>query len=155
MRLFYILLLTAIVMMGTTLAQTASKRRLVANLKNNTVADGCGCYFRFRGTDENSQKYVFFSSIEDEEKTAWMNIGGADLKVRLVKKFDPKGTVRVGSKSTRQYTAGNVLVDATYVATEVCGRDDESCESTSYAATFVVKKGRAMQILKATGGCGC
>ena len=156
MRLFCILLLAAITLLGTTFAQTASKRRLVANLKNNTVADGCGCYFRFPGTDENSQKYIFFSSIEeDDENTAWMNIGGEDLKVRLVKKFDPKAIVRVGSKSTRQYAAGNILVDVTYVATEVCGRNDESCESTSYAATFVVKKGKAMQTLKATGGCGC
>jgi hypothetical protein len=155
MKLFTSCLLLIILVLSSVSAQKASKRSLVARLKNNAVADGCGCYFQYRGTPRNEQYYLFFSSIEDEEKTAWMNIEGQDVKLTLAKKMDPKGEVRVGSRSTRRYVADGTLVDATYVATKICKRDDESCESTDYSATFVVRKGAQVQTVKAVGGCGC
>ncbi len=43
MRLFTKCVFLTIVVLGTVSALSASKRGLVANLKNNTVADGCGC----------------------------------------------------------------------------------------------------------------
>jgi hypothetical protein len=83
--------LLTIVVIGTVSAQNASKRSLVARLKNNAVADGCGCYFQYRGTPRNEQYYLFFSPIEDAEKTAWMNIEGRDVKLTLARKMDPMG----------------------------------------------------------------
>lgn len=155
MKLFTSCLLLTIVVLGSVSAQNASKRGLVARLKNNAIADGCGCYFQYRGVPRNETYYLFFSSIEDDEKTAWMNIDGKDVKLTLVRKMDPKVRERVGSKSTRRYVTDGISVDATYVATRVCKRDDESCESTDYSGTFVVRKGDQMQIVKAVGGCGC
>ena len=145
-----------IVALGTVSAQTASKRGLVARLKDNTVANGCGCYFQYRGTPLEAQRYVFFSSIEEDgEKTAWMNIEGRDVKLTRTRNKDPKGRLRVGSRLTRRYVAGDISVDATYIATSVCRRDDEECESSDYSATFVVRKGVRVQVVKAAGGCGC
>lgn len=92
MRLFLWLALAATLTLGTVSAQNASKRGLVANLKNNAVADGCGCYFQSRGTPRNAQRYLFFSSIEDDEKTAWMNIEGHDVKLSLARKGVLLGT---------------------------------------------------------------
>ncbi len=156
MRLFTRCMFLTIVVLGTVSAQSASKRGLVANLKNNTVADGCGCYFQSRGTPQNAQRYLFFSSIaEDAEKTAWMNIEGRDVKLRLARKRDPKERERVGSRLTRRYVADDISVEATYIATRVCKRDDESCEVTDYSATLVVRKGARSQVVKALGGCGC
>ncbi len=156
MRLFTKCVFLTIVVLGTVSAQSASKRGLVANLKNNAVAEGCGCYFRFRGTPTNAQRYLFFSSIaEDDEKTAWMNIEGRDVKLSLAGKRDPKGRERVGNRSTRRYVADDISVEATYIATRVCKRDDDSCESTDYSATFVVRRGATTQVVKAVGGCGC
>lgn len=155
MRLSLWLSFAIMLTLGSVSAQNASQRSLVARLKNNAVADGCGCYFQYRGVPRNQQYYVFFSSIEDDEKAAWMNIDGQDVKLTLARKTDPKGSVRVGSRSTRRYVADDISVDATYVATKVCGRNDESCESTDYSATLVVKKGAKMQTVKAVGGCGC
>ena len=156
MRLFPKSVFLTIVTLGTVFGQNASKRSLVANLKNNTVIDGCGCYFQVRGTTRNAQRYVLFSSIEeDDEKTAWMNIEGRDVKLSLARKMDPKNRGRVGSRSTRRYVAGDISVDATYIATRICKRDDESCESTDYSATLVVRKGARSQVVKAVGGCGC
>jgi hypothetical protein len=155
MRLLLWLSFATMLTLGSVSAQNASKRSLVARLKNNAIADGCGCYFQYRGVPRNHQYYVFFSSIEDEENVAWMNIGGQDVKLTLARKTDPKGSVRVGSRSTRRYVADGISVDATYVATKVCGRDEESCESTDYSATLVVRKGDQVQTVKAVGGCGC
>ena len=155
MRLFISSVLVTIALLGSVSEQNASKRGLVANLKNNAVADGCGCYFRFRGTPTNAGRYVFFSSIEDDEKAAWMNIDGRDLKLSLARRRDPKGKERVGSKSTRRYLSRDISVDATYIATRICGRDDESCESTEYSATLIVRHGHRTQVVEAAGGCGC
>jgi hypothetical protein len=156
MRLFVLCMLLALVLLGTVSAQNASKPSLVARLKNNTVVTGCGCYFQLRGTPLQSERYVFLASIEEEgEKTAWMNIGGRDVKLTRTRNMDSKGRLRVGSRSTRRYIAGDISVDVTYIATRVCKRDDENCESTDYDATFVVKKGQRSQVVKAVGGCGC
>jgi hypothetical protein len=155
MRLFSRCVLLTIVVLGSVSAQSASKRSLVANLKNNTVAEGCGCYFRFRGTPQNAQHYLFFSSIADYEKTAWMNIEGRDLKLSLTRKTDPQGRARIGGRSTRRYITDDISVGATYIATRVCKRDDESCESTDYSVALVVRKGTRVQVLKAVGVCGC
>lgn len=155
MRSFRMCVFLTILVLGTVFGQNASKRSLVANLKNNAVADGCGCYFQFRGTPRNAQRYLFFSSIEDDEKTAWMNIEGRDVKLSLARKEDSKKRIRVGSTLTRRYVANDISVEAVYIATRVCKRDDESCEATDYSATFVVRKGNRTQVVKAVGGCGC
>jgi hypothetical protein len=156
MRLFTRCLLLTIVALGTVSAQSASKRGLVANLKDNAVANGCGCYFRFRGTPRNAERYIFFSSIEDD-KTAWMNIGGGDVELTLVKQTGLKGREEqgVGSRSTIKYTSGDITVSETSVVTRVCDPNDENCESTDYNVTFVIKKGPKSQVVKAVGSCGC
>ena len=166
MKLFTRCVLLTIVFLGTVSAQNASKRGLVANLKNNAVAHDCGCYFKFRGTPRNAERYIFSSSIDDE-KTAWMNIGGRDVKLTLEKETGLKGNEeghgiisfqtkeRVGSRSRAMYASGDIKVTATYVVTHVCAENDENCESTDYDVTFVVKKGPRSQVVKAVGSCGC
>src|SRR6185503_4514873 len=156
LRRFLGLMFGVVMVVGIILAQTASKRGLVANLKN-IAPDGCGCYFRFRGTPRNAERYVFFSSIEEDQNKASMNIDGHDVKLTLEKEEGPKGKEkeRVGSRSTASFANGDIKVNATYVVTRVCPPRDESCESTDYEATFVVKKGAKSQIVKATGSCGC
>ena len=156
MRLVGICVLLTIGLLGSLYAQNASKRSLVTNLKNNAVADGCGCYFRFRATPAHADRYIFYSSI-DEEKTAWMNIGGRDVKLTLEKETGLKGKEeeRVGSQSSATYASGDIRVSGTYIVTRVCDPNDEDCESTQYAVTFVVKKGRRAQVVKAVGSCGC
>jgi hypothetical protein len=156
MRPFARCLLLLIVVLGTVSAQNASKRSLVGRLKNTAIAKGCGCYFQNRGTPRNERYYLFFSPIEDAEKTAWMNIEARDVKLTLVRKTDPRGRPRVGSMSTRRYVADDISVEATYIATKVCPPDHiESCESTDYSATLVVRKGAQVQKVKVVGGCGC
>ena len=156
MRLFARTMLLTIVVLSTVSAQNASKRSLVANLTKSAVADGCGCYFKFRGTPENAERYIFSSSIDDE-RTAWMNVGGRDVKLTLQKESGLKGkeAEKLGSKSQATYSSGDINVTGTYVVRRVCDPNDENCESTQYDATFVVKKGPKSQVVKAVGSCGC
>ncbi len=153
MKRSIILLLVVIALYAAGLSHT-KQRRLVGNLQNNAVADGCGCYFQFRGTPQNIDRYIFFSGIEDE-KTAWMNIAGRDVKLVLKKDTGINTRERVGSRSTVEYAAGDVRVNGTYTVTAVCDPNDESCESTQYSATFVVRKGKRSEVVRAVGSCGC
>ncbi len=155
MKLFNVFLIITISVLGTTFAQTASKQGMVGNVQNKGLGDGCGCYFQFRGSKRNSEQHLFASSIEEDDKTAWMNIDGRDVKLRLVREWGTKDRERVGSRSNRSFAAGDVKVAVTYVATRVCAVNDENCESTDYAATFVVRKGKRTQTVKAVGYCGC
>jgi hypothetical protein len=155
MRLFARCLLLTMLVLVNVSAQNASKRSLVANLKDNAVADGCGCYFKFRGTPETAERYIFASSIE-EDKTAWMNIGGRDVELKLVKETGSNGRrVQVGGRWTEKYVSGDIAVSGTYLVTRVCDPNDENCESTGYDVTFVVKKGHKSQVVRAVGSCGC
>lgn len=155
MGLFTRCVFLTIVVLSTVFSQNASKRGLVATLKDNAIAEGCGCYFKFRGTPRNTERYLFFSSVEeDDERTAWMNIEGRNVKLSLARKKDAKRE-RVGSRSTRSYVADDISVEATYITTKFCKQADEHCESTEYDASFLVKKGSKSQVVKAIGSCGC
>ncbi len=144
-----VLLMLVLSMLGTTAAQNASKRVLVGNLNGNF--DGCGCFFKFRGTRKNSPKVMF---AEFGQNNAWMNIDGRDVQLKLVKENRGESE-RVGSKWTRTIAVRDISVTSTYVATRVCAPNDETCESTDYDATFVVKKGGRSQTVRAFGWCGC
>ena len=155
MRQLLLILVTVLVLSIGVVAFGTNQQR-VGNIRSKKIADGCGCYLQFPGTKRQSEKYVFFSSIEDsDEREAWMNLDGKDVKLYLRRKSDPKGKERIGSVSNRRYVARGIVVDATYVATSVCRVDDESCEFTGYAATFKVTVQGRSQMLKAVGGCGC
>lgn len=149
--------LVSIATLGAVLGQTSSKQGLVGNIRNRAVVDGCGCYFRFRGTPDSADRDMFFSSIEKDQKTAWMNIGGRDLKLTLKKEEGLRGKEqeKVGSRSKVTYQAGPITVTGTWIVTRVCDPKDENCESTQYDATFVVRKGTRSQVVKAVGSCGC
>ena len=154
MKPICILLVTMICLLGTGSAQRASKSRLVGNLMGKNLVDGCGCEFQFRGTKRNSEKYMFAESIEAKNSSPWMNIDGRDVVLRVIKDWK-LGKERVGSRSVRKFAAAGISVTATFIATRVCAAADESCESSDYNATFVVKKGGRVETVKAFGTCGC
>ena len=133
------------------------KRNLVGPIKNENIGTGCGCYFYFGRHMTRSSMQVFATAEED----GWMNIDGVDTKLKFISRTEPTrtdsaGALRVGSRNTEKYAAGDVTVDALYVVTGVCpSKPREPCESTDYAATFRVRKGRRIQVIRANGACGC
>ena len=151
MRSFCVLLMMMVCFGATSSAQRASNSRLVGNVKDNVI-DGCGCYFKFRGAKRNSEQYMFAESFDRE---AWMNIDGRDVPLRVSKEGNPGDRERIGSKWTRTFVAGEITISSTWVTTRMCAPNDENCESTDYDATFVVRKGKRVQTVKASGSCGC
>ncbi|MEJ7577490.1 MAG: hypothetical protein WKF74_10855 [Pyrinomonadaceae bacterium] len=150
-------IVSALALFGGVTARSSSQRNLVGNIKakmfKDTSLGDAGCSFQFAPGNRNSERYIFFSPA-GFENDALMNIDGRDVSLRLVNETNPKGRERVGSRSTRRYAAGNITVNVVYVATRVCKPNDENCESTSYSATFIVKKGERTQTVKAAGSCG-
>lgn len=151
MKVFSILFIVTFVFLPTGLPQNASKPRLVRNLIREELAGDCGCYFRFRGANTNSHHYMFVEPADDD---SWMNIEGKDIRLRLIAETD-RANERVGSRHVKKYVGEKLSVSGTYVATRVCKPGEENCGSHEYKAQFVVRKGRRVETVKATGWCGC
>ena len=150
---FSLVLLSAFPLAGN--SQSARRGLQVGNIKDKSLADGCGCDFRFRGTSVRSERFIFVWSIEKNDKSAWMNIDGKDTEFKLVKSTESKRRERVGTRFSWTYAAGNLTVRIDLVVTRVCRPDDENCESTDYHATFTVKRAGEKRIISAVGWCGC
>jgi hypothetical protein len=145
---------TPVIAQGGDGRANASLPPRVANIRDASVVDGCGCYFQFPAEwrKKQSDKYVFMEGIDDEG--AWMNIDGKDVNLKLV--GPGRGPdLRVGSRSSKRYEANGVAVRVDLVVTRVCRPDDEQCESTDYAATFTVTRAGRTRVIKAKGVCGC
>jgi hypothetical protein len=133
---------------------SSAGKSMIGNIKDKNAAEGCGCYFSFPSEDRKRfPRYVFTSDLE--EKSAWMNIDGQDVRLKLVQSTEPRKGPKVGSRLTRTYVAAGIKVRAVYVTTRICQPDDENCESTDYRANFTVKKGGRQQTISLKGGCGC
>jgi hypothetical protein len=131
---------------------TAQQRNLVGVLRMSNRADGCGCYFSFNKADDQARRLMFFES--DQNMGIWINIDGRDTRLGLVRK-SKVNRLRVGSRLTSQYAAGDVTVDLVKTVIWVCPPRDESCEITKYSAVFTVRKGNRTQVVRAVGSCGC
>ena len=113
MRLFAMCMLLTIVVVGSVSAQDTSKPSLVGNVTNDTIKGGCGCYFKFRGTPQNAERYVVTFPMEE---SAWRDMGGRDVKLKVVKQTGKNARrERIGSRSMEKYVSGDITVTGTYV----------------------------------------
>jgi hypothetical protein len=154
MKFLVILLIATLCLAGASFAQRQASPGLVGTVTDQNLIDGCGCYFKVRGSKRTSQKYIFAESIEEDARI-WMNIDGRDVRLRIVKDWRIRDRERVGNRSTRTFAADGISVTSTYRTTRVCAKYDENCESSDYEATFVVRKGKRVQTVRAVGSCGC
>ena len=129
--------------------------RLIGNVSGAAVAEGCGCYFRAASADRDSERYVFFE--EAGQEAPLMNIGGRDVKLRLVGSTEPPdGVRRRGERFSRWYASGAVKVRMVFVAESVCPPPYKpECVANSYSVTVTAVEGKRRQTIKAVGGCGC
>ena len=138
------------------LAQRKSDERVPARLIGsvNQVADSCGCYFQLQNEDRNPAGYVFF---EDPGKSPVMNIGGRNIKLKLISSTEPPdGLKRKGERFSRRYSSGDIKIRMDLVATSVCPPPyDPECVGNGYDVTLTAIKGTRRQTIKAEGGCGC
>lgn len=92
---------------------------------------------------------------EGADADPWMNIAGRDVRLKRINESSRAPREGVGSRHMKTFVADDISVTGTYVATRVCPDRDENCESHEYNATFVVKKGKRAETVKAVGWCGC
>lgn len=150
-RTLYALVVALIVLAGN-VAASAQPGKMVGVLRMSSRADGCGCYLSFNKADDKARRLMFFES--DQDMGIWINIDGRDTRLRLVRESKVK-RLKLGSRLTSQYAAGDVTVDLVKTVTWVCPPRDEGCEITKYSAVFTVRKGNRTQIVHAVGSCGC
>jgi hypothetical protein len=133
-------------------SSTAGQNKgLVGNLKNPDLIMGCQCYSVFGKPSRNPSGEIFVSSAGDRE--TWMNIDGIDTRLQFVSETKSKGEVRVGSRYTERYAAGDITVEILFIVTSV--KRDGYGETTRFSATFKVRKGSRLQVVKGSGLCGC
>lgn len=125
----------------------------VAVVRDTTAFDGiAGCSLWLHSEPEYSVKrYVFLS---DDDGHAVMNINGRDIKLNLVRMYEPKRLLRKGTRSTYRYSAPGINVLLNYVVTGACAPDDESCEVIPYDAAITITATSSKQNLRAHGICG-
>lgn len=128
---------------------TAPGASMIGYVGKSHLVDGCSCDLSF-GND-SSRRSVY--SAEIDEKSAWMNIDGRDVRLKLVNSVASTGRIRKGWHSSKTYVAGNITVRIDRTATKVPTREGE--EVTEYAATITVSQSNRKQTVKAVGGCGC
>ena len=132
-----------------------SNARLIGDVSGATVAEGCGCYFRAASAGRDSERYVFFE--EAGREAPLMNIGGRNVKLRLMGSTEPpNGVRRRGERFSRRYASGGIRVRMDFVAESVCPPPyNPECAANSYSVTVTAVEGRRRQTIKAVGGCGC
>ena len=132
-----------------------SNARLIGSVSGATVAEGCGCYIRAASAGRDSERYVFFEDAGQEAPL--MNIGGRNVKLRLIGSTEPpNGVRRRGERFSKRYASGGVKVRMVFVAESVCPPPyNPECVANRYSVTVTAVEGRRRQTIKAVGGCGC
>ena len=127
--------------------------RLIGNVSK--LAAGCGCFFRPAGEGASAERYIFFEDVS--EGAPLMNIGGRNVRLRLISSTEPPGGVkRKGERFSRRYVAGDTKILMYFVATSVCPPPyNPECVANHYDVTVTASKGARRQTVKAVGGCGC
>jgi hypothetical protein len=132
--------------------------RLVGTIKDDSIRDGCGCYFQsLAEVKAHGRGVVFFSDVSGE--AAWVNIDGLDVRLKRVESKSASaaggGLPRKGDRSIDFYKGGGVKVRVDSVVTKTCPADEENCEYVWTKATITVEKGGRRQVIRGVGGCGC
>jgi hypothetical protein len=108
----------------------------------------CGCFF---GSPSDRSSTVF--EVDDVDSIAWLNIDGADIKLRLEKSTYPQKEFVAGEKFSDVYSSKLYRVEVQYVVTRL--RTNEDSEWTKMDATIVVTRGKLKSRFHVSGGCGC
>ena len=150
------LLLLSTFFAGADIAVAGSAPR-VDLLRPDEIMSDCGCNFQLAnsGGPSTSSDGTFLQW--DTEDNALMRINGKLVKLRAshVQSGMRGGVPAIGDKDVFRLHGGATEVLVSCTTTQVCAPDDDSCESTGYAAKVLVKTSGGKTALDATGACGC
>lgn len=126
-----------------------NKKSMIGYIKDEGLVDMCGCAFEHY---TSTRGYTFSSDAEG--KTAWMNIDGEDVKLKLIY-FRGSKVHKIGSRYTETYEADGVEVLIVRIVNRLCIPYSPECETTGYNVTITVSKDGRRESVKAKGQCGC
>ena len=114
--------------------------------------DSTACAFRLTSSSE-FRTDVFKWAMGDE---AWLNVGGDDVSVRVVKEQDfpvRKHEITVGDRSIREFKGAGLRAVLDTRVTRVCPKDNPYCEMWYEAGTLSVTKAAASVKVQVKGAC--
>jgi len=114
--------------------------------------DSPACAFRL-ATSSELRTDVFKWAIGD---AAWLNVGGPDVKVQVVREQNfplRKHENSVGDRSINEFKGGGLGVVLETKITKVCPKDNPYCESWYEEGTLSVTKGTTTVKVQVKGAC--
>jgi hypothetical protein len=138
-----------------TVAQAQSSSVRSSKLRLGHVKDGdfgCGCSLSRDKVSLRNQRHIFISPMDE---SAYINLNGKTLKLRLVAASKEKAAQTIGDRSWETYSAGSLRVRIDYIVSWLCPPNDEACEVTYYKAVMTVTRQKQKTVAKAIGLCGC
>jgi hypothetical protein len=140
-------------------ARGASPR--IGGIKKLFLGDlecNCTLYLPARRNADGDEVVPTVFAEADLRGQAQVNIDGQDVMLRRVERrarAGRGGPLRVGQRSVEEYEGEGVRVRVVSTITEVCPRDEPTCETLSKSAVITVTKGGRTATARATGGCAC
>jgi hypothetical protein len=133
-----------------------NQRLVVNNIKDKSLVEGCGCNFQLPlDHQRRSRKWVF---ADDLDGTAWMNIGGSDVRFKLTRTIsapEDQSKAKHGDRTVLEYKSGQFSLTITQTVTTPCPEGDDSCEWVGMNADIKLSDGKKTKRIRAIGGCGC
>lgn len=128
-------------------AQTTAP--LVGHIKDDNIVDLCGCTFARETPDGGG---VTFHSLDME--TAWMNLDGRDVQLRLTRRGGSRLRERIGRRYSYWFEGDGARVTLVMSVTRLCRPYGPQCETTGYRTIITATKGARKQTVRAEGQCG-
>jgi hypothetical protein len=114
---------------------------------------GCGCSVGTGGAA--NYKTLVFSGVEDRAP-ALVKVAGELRSLSWISSNEKARAPRVGDRFTKVYSDGKLRLTLALRTTQVCAKNDESCEVTNYKVDAALEQGRDHRVLRAlSGDCGC
>ena len=122
-------------------------------LQHQDHFDGAGCSFQVVGSP--AERFdVFQWNLADD---AWINVGGSDVRLKLLSSQRiplRKDKTSVGDRQLLEFKGGGLKVTVRTKTTRVCPENDESCEVWSEEGVIEIVAGKRSWTAHVKGECG-
>ncbi|GIU81453.1 MAG: hypothetical protein D6687_03115 [Acidobacteria bacterium] len=157
MKVAKLSLVLMVLVLGFSSESINAQEGLIGAIKQKRFAGGC--ILRSHGNEQIAEDSILFS-LNDDGRTAIMNIAGKDVILRLVKDLEKEKNKRyvwifeeqtyqssrtARRKNKRASETAKVTIYLTVISTEE--------EQTTYDAVIEATRGNRSETVKAKGGC--
>ncbi len=127
---------------------------LLGFISNPSLLKGCGCFLKTAAAARPDDPYIFLTNVQIE-KRAWVNIGGENISLPMLRSTMPdekKFKVKKGYEFQEEYGAGDIRILVDYVVKTLPAENQSFAD---YDATLTITAGERKETIAASGKCGC